>query len=205
MFCPECKTAHRKQIAVCATWIFLSPLLFLSSCFLVPSVHPLYTEADIVFDPALLGVWTADDSKDTLTFIEEGANSYKLIVAGDDGPKGEFIVHLVKIGGARFLDLFPDDPACKLNDLHALHLLPVHSFMLVSQIEPTLQLASFDFEWFEKFIEKNPKAIRHEKVKEGFLLTASTRDLQKFLLAHVKTEGAFGEADELKRLAGGQQ
>jgi len=133
MFCPECKTAYRKQIAVCATWIFLSPLLFLSSCFLVPSVHPLYTEADIVFDPALLGVWTADDSKDTLTFIEEGANSYKLIVAGDDGPKGEFIVHLVKIGGARFLDL------------------------------------------------------------------------QKFLLAHVKTEGAFGEADELKRLAGGQQ
>jgi len=205
MFSLEYKIEYRRRITVCAAWIFLSLLLMLAGCFLVPSVHPLYTDADIVFDPALLGVWAADESKDSLTFIKEDANNYKLIVADDNGPTGEFIVHLVKIGGVRFLDLYPDDPACKLNDLYVLHLLPAHSFMLVSQIEPTLQLASFDAEWFKKYIEKNIKAIRHEKVKDGFLLTASTRDLQKFLLAQVKTEGAFGEPSELKRLSGGQQ
>jgi hypothetical protein len=205
MFDMEYKAVYRKQIAAGSAWIISSLLLFLHGCFLVPSVHPLYTDADIIFDPALLGIWAAENSKDSLTFIQEDADSYKLIVAGDDGPRGEFIVHLVKLGGARFLDLYPDEPACKLNDLYVLHLFPMHSFMLVSQTEPALQLASFDVEWFEKFIAKNPKAIRHEKVKDGFLLTAPTRDLQKFLLAHAKTEGAFSEPSELKRLPDGQQ
>ncbi|MDZ7363800.1 MAG: hypothetical protein ONB46_24255 [candidate division KSB1 bacterium] len=77
--------------------------------------------------------------------------------------------------------------------------------LLVSQIEPALQLSSLEMDWLKKFIEKNPKVIRHEKINGDILLTASTPELQKFLLAHVKTEGAFGSASNLIRQTGGQQ
>ena len=29
----------------------------------IPSLHPLYTEKDLVFDESLLGEWTLDDGK----------------------------------------------------------------------------------------------------------------------------------------------
>ena len=37
----------------------------LAGCIPVPSVYPLYTDKDVVFEPSLLGVWT-DDSGITL-------------------------------------------------------------------------------------------------------------------------------------------
>ena len=58
------------------------------------------------------------------------------------------------------------------------------------QFEPELKLAFFNFDWLGKFLEKNPKALAHHaedtKDKEGgrLILTAGTRDLQKFVLKH---------------------
>jgi hypothetical protein len=182
----------------------LSLLVFLPSCFIVPSLHPLYSDKDLIFEPALLGVWTSDDSKDTLSFTMESEKSYLFALTDEKGEKTEFVAHLLKIPNTMFLDLYPADASCHQNDFYSEYFIPVHSFMLVSQIEPALQLSSFEMDWLKKFIEKNPKAIRHEKIKDNILLTASTLELQKFLLAHVKTEGAFGSASNLTRQTGGQ-
>jgi hypothetical protein len=40
--------------------------------------------------------------------------------------------------------------------------------------------------------------MRHEKVNKEILITAEPGDLQIFLLAHLKTPGAFSEPSELK-------
>jgi hypothetical protein len=42
-----------------------------------------------------------------------------------------------------------------------------------------------DFDWLEKFPEKNPQALAHHVEEKRIVLTADTRDLQKFVLQHL--------------------
>ncbi len=165
-------------------------LIFLTSC--VPSLHPIYTGEDLVFDPALVGAWSEEGSADTWTFSKSGEKEYNLVLVDDEG-KGEFVVHLAKVEGRLFLDLFPKEPDLKANDFYKSHLLRVHSFILVAKIQPTLQMAVLDPGWIKKFLQDHPDAIRHEEVNDDILLTAKPKELQAFLIKHEKTEGAFGE------------
>ncbi|HLG13880.1 MAG TPA: hypothetical protein VJH03_05040 [Blastocatellia bacterium] len=168
--------------------------LFLTAC--VPSLHPLYTEKDLTFDPALLGEWreTKPDSKSTLTFTQGEGKAYKL-TSKDGSDKAEnYIAHLVKLGDKRFLDVKPDpSPACDWSGLRW------HMFFLVSQTEPTLRLWDLNDEWVETLLKKNPAALKHEIVDGDLLLTASTKQLQDFVLRNVSTKGVFTDPVDYAR------
>ncbi len=171
------------------------------------SINPLYTREDLVFDPALIGVWSSEgDSKETWAFEKAGDTEYKLVYTENDGKTGHFEAHLLKLGDTRFLDLFPDESGIEEMDrsgFYKVHLLRTHSFLKVTRIEPALQMAPLDLKWLREFLGKHPKAIRHHKTGQGddaqIVLTASTPELRKFVEKHLKTEGAFGEAINLKR------
>jgi hypothetical protein len=62
-----------------------------------------------------------------------------------------------------------------------------------------LKLAFFDFDWLEKFIKKNPKALAYHKEGDHIVLTAGTRDLQKFVLKHLGEDELFEKPAELIR------
>lgn len=164
-----------------------SLLLGLSAC--VPSLHELYTEKDLVFDPELLGDWVEDkaDSKSILTFAKGQGKEYKLAwLQGKD--KSTFIAHLVKVDDKLFLDL-ASDPSVDCQTLSV----PVHMFMLVSQTAPKLQMRDFDEDWLKVFLTKNPGALKHEVVDKDIILTTSTKQLQNFLVRHVNTKAAFSQ------------
>lgn len=171
------------------------------------SLNPLYTKQDLVFDPALLGVWRGEgNSKETWAFEKAGDTEYKFVYTEDDGKIGRFEAHLLKLGNTRFLDFFPDEAGIEemnRSGFYKVHLLRTHSFLKVTRIEPTLQMAPLDLKWLREFLGKNPKAIRHHKIGEGdetqIVLTDSTAELRKFVEDHLKTEGAFGDAINLKR------
>ena len=195
----------------------LLPVALIVLCGLVgclpTSINPLYTDKDLVFEPALVGVWRdKDDPKGTWTFEKAGEKSYKFVYAESDGKVGQFDARLLKIGDARFLDFFPDESGIEemnRSGFYKIHLVRTHSFLRVSQIEPILQMTPLDLKWLREFLGKNPRAIRHEKIGDGddaqIVLTASTAELQKFVLTHLKTEGAFGEPINLKRQAKSQK
>ncbi len=183
----------RKMIS----WTLLGILILCSGC--IRSLHPIYTEEDLVLEPALIGQWSENDSKEVWTFSRKGTNSYTLVYTDDKGRQGRFRAHLAKLNGKLFLDLFPEEPELKENDLYKFHLLPVHTFLYVKQITPTLQMSFPDPDWLKKFIADNPKAIRHDKIDGEIILTASTKDLQAFWLKYLKTEGVFGDASNMKR------
>lgn len=171
----------------------LGLLLAVSAC--VPSLHPLYTEKDAVFEPALLGEWVEakSDSKSTLTFIKSADKEYKLISA-DEKATSSFIAHLVKLGEKLFLDINGDSSVdCRTSAM------PVHMFFLVSQTEPTLRMWDFNDKWLEEFLKKNPAALKHEIVDSDVVLTASTRELQSFVLRHVNTKEAFADSVDYVR------
>jgi len=174
-------------------------LLGLAAC--LPSLHPLYTEEDLVFAPELVGLWKPKDGKASWEFKEVGPKEYKLIYTDKDGKPGEFEARLVKLGDHLFLDLFPKEPKLKANDFYKFHLLPTHAIMKVQAVKPDLQLEMLDPEWFDKLVERDPKAIKHEVIEGAHrtVITASTGELQRFVLKYVDNEEAWGDALRLHR------
>lgn len=47
----------------------------------VPSLHPLYTDGDLVFNPALVGEWSEKDSEERWIFTKSGEKEYRLVYA----------------------------------------------------------------------------------------------------------------------------
>lgn len=182
-------------------------LLITAGCF-VRSIHPLYTEKDLISDDSLPGVWKDSDEPDanTWSFIKED-RAYKLTHTDGRGNKAEFEVHLLQLGKFRFMDIyltgFDRDLGEKLNGFGLLHLVPAHTFMRVDSIEKDkMELRFFNLDWLKKYIKENPQAIDHiligEKGDEDVILTANTMQLQKFVLNNVEGD-AFKNPLILKR------
>jgi len=168
----------------------------------VTSVYPFYTEADVVFDPALVGAWvSADDpnpTKQTWTFERNGTKEYRLAIRDEEGTK-EYEAHLFKLQDQRCLDL-------RLTERKEGHF-PVHFLLKVSQIQPTLQMSGLVPDWLDELLTRDPRAIRHQKVqmdpkdKDNWRLvfTAETSELQDFLRKHLNDPQAFADYGAMKR------
>ena len=168
----------------------LGVLILFAGC--IRSLHPIYTEKDTVFEPSLIGQWADNDSKQIWAFSKESTNEYELIYTDDKGKQGAFSARLLKVKGKLFLDFFPEEPDLKENGFYQFHLLPVHTFAYVKQIEPTLQMAFPDSDWLEDYLADNPEAIRHEKIENEIILTAATN-------------GRKGSRLHISHLTGGRQ
>jgi hypothetical protein len=179
--------------------VLIGLLLVLGGC--VPSLHPLYTDKDLIFDLGLLGEWEwkEDTGKEIWAFTKEGEKEYQLVFTDKEGKQGRFHVHLLKIDDRMFLDLFPQNSDLKESDFYKLHLVSPHTFMLVTQIQPTLQMAFFDPDWTKAYLKEHPEAIRHEKVDDQIVLTAQPKELQAFVLQHERD--AFHKMGILTRKA----
>jgi hypothetical protein len=176
-------------------------LFLLAGC--VKSLHPLYTEQDVIFDEKLVGCWSEYSSDEAWCFSRKGETGYQLVYSDRSGKSGRFVARLFRINEQVFMDLYPSlsSEEFNQNDFFKLHLLPVHTFAHVKQIGPTLQMRFPDPEWLRKLVEKNPETLRHEKVEREIIVTATTNEMQAFWLKHLDTEGAFGDFSDLKRKA----
>ena len=171
--------------------------LTLAGCDSYSSLQPLYTEADLIFETSLLGVWHPKDSKETIEFARAdekpyGKFAYKVTMKGADEKADIRIARLLKVNDRMFLDIAPVESPNE-------NLLPVHTFHFVPQITPKLRIAEIDLKWLVDFLAHNPAAIKHEKVDDRILLTAAPKELQEFFLAHLGENGAFDSFEELEK------
>jgi DNA-directed RNA polymerase subunit H (RpoH/RPB5) len=170
----------------------------------VPSLHSLFTEKDIFFEPRLVGVWAGDNSSESWQFTRQSdSNSYEVIyTAGDEEEeKGSFTGTLGRIDEMVFLDLYPDDTDSKIqaNEFYKVHLVPAHTFMKIEQIQPILKMRVMNPETLNEMLESDPNLLRHEKLeRDRVVLTASTEELQQFMREHAGDEDLFDEPMELK-------
>lgn len=185
------KTLIQTVVAVCG--------LFCGAC--VPSIHPLYTDADAVFDPSLIGVWMDQEGGENWDFSAADANEYKLVHTDESGKKGEFEARLVMIDGRTFLDIAPVGPAIPQNDFYAGHFLTVHSFVQLQRSGADLRISFLDPKWLKSHLEQNPGALRYAIVDGDVLITDSSKNLQKFLSTNLLVPGAFSEPVSVKRKA----
>lgn len=167
-------------------------LTLLGAC--VPSLNSLFTDKDVIFDTTLLGTWEAEN--ETWLFeIDDEANSYKLTHL-DKEKKAVFNVHLVKIEGLTFLDVFPSE-LNSVNYLYEMSMFHAHTFFKIEIEKHQVQLRMLDFDLIKKKDKKTPLQITHVKSKDGrILLTAPTAELQKFVVSNMDL---FGDKVILKK------
>lgn len=194
------------------TWtrtILIGVLLALSGC--IVSLHPLYTEEDVIFKPALLGTWIKgkerDRGEETWEFKQGPKNnSYSLEHIDERGEKGKFTVHLFRVGDLLFLDLeIHHRVGGAQNDMVSDHMgVITHSVMLVERIAPTPRIAYLDAELLQQMAKAHsdvPSFVEAQCMKCSAVVTASTKEMQRFLVRYAKTESAsiFAEPFELRR------
>jgi hypothetical protein len=166
----------------------------------VPSLHPIYTDGDVVFEEALVGLWRDTDSPgETWLFTPADDDAYRLVFTESGGEVGAFEVHLAQVGGALFLDLFPEEPAASAGSFYEAHLVRAHTFLLVESIEPDLRLRAVETEWLSEYLRQYPHALARAEVGDRVVITAPTAELQRFVLAHLETAGAFGHLAMMER------
>jgi hypothetical protein len=184
--------------------VALTALLANTACIVV-SISPLYTEKDVVFEPALIGAWTASPTEQYV-FSKLDENAYK-VVASDGKNKTTLVGHLVRLDGVLFLDMaastasadigVPKDAESTLNDWF----LPLHFFVRVNQVTP-FSVSALDDAWYKGYLKEHPTAVAHTLHDSDVVLTGSTEDIRTFLRAHANTSGAFEQPTVLTRQDG---
>jgi hypothetical protein len=203
-------------------FLFYSLAALLGGCIPVMSLHPLYTEKDVVFEEGLLGTWLNDPNNPESFWKFEHTEkpksddsspdekAYKLTLCDEEGNKGLFIAHLVKLDDKLFLDAYPGESPWEPKEpnevdllFNNMFLLPTHTFMKVDSIEPELKMRLTLESKMEELLKENPNAVEHTKVEDRLVLTASTKELQAFVLKYADNENLFADEMVLNRKAAG--
>ena len=191
--------------------LFYLLAVLLGGCLPVISLHPLFTKENLVFEEKLLGTWVDDPNSPEVTWeferIAEKEKAYKLIFSDDKGKKGLFVTHLVKLENRLFMDVYPaelpweqEDPNNLKWPYNAFFLIPAHTFIKVSSIEPQLKMRITNGDEMEKLLKEDPNAVKHISLEDRLVLTASTKELQAFVLKYADDERVFtGEEIVLNR------
>jgi len=180
-----------------------------AACEPTDSMHPLFTEKDRLFEPALVGTWSDKRGKPWCKFEKAGENAYKLLLFGGEGEPIralEFEAHLMRLGPSLFLDIYPEKMHFngkeeRLDDFFGM--VPTHTFYRLEIDGDFLQYAFLDDEWVKSMIRRKKLKLPHVEIGGDVVLTATTKDLQKLVLKYARDNEAFPVHDdqELHRLS----
>ncbi len=168
---------------LCGGWFLVAGLaVAMAGCDVpVRSVDPLYTEFDVVFEPKLLGTWTAPGTPDgSLVVMQKDANAYLLMTT--DGVA--FDGRLSRLGAHLFFDLVP---LTKSEDDFRI---PAHLILQVELSGDTLRLLMLE--------AGRSKDLAHSAASAD-VITASTRELQEFVTLHADEGSVFVKIGEFQR------
>ena len=174
-------------------------ILAIAGC--VPSLHQLYTDKTVVYDPAIAGKYKESDN--IWEFVgDPNDKSYELTIFEEEGKQSKLKAHLVEFGGQRFFDFYPaKDAELEGGTWLKIHVIPAHLFFKIELTESNLLIAIMNPDEVEKLLKKKPELVKHEVLeKDGrIVLTDTPENLQKFLLEGLKVKDFFGDAEELER------
>jgi len=189
----------RNLVAVTLTVI----ALFLAGC-VVSSVYPFYTQKDLVFDPSLLGKWDSaeDPTNKFIQFLKSKDSNYLVGMKTADNETNWFEGHLFQLKNQQFLDQqFVITDSCV-----GFGFIREHYICKVDNETNSLHISWLRLDWLEDLLKKDNDAIRHTVVYDGdsgdtngrIVLTAETKELQKFILKYSSDTNAFYDIQYLK-------
>jgi len=192
--------------------VILSVLIavIVSSC-LVKSLHPFFKEKDVVFKKGIIGTWLDQDrGKWTICQAKTGLGifgsqtgdsllNYYTVSLNDKDGVSKFIAHQFKLNNQLYVDFFPDD--INTPDIMSFHLVKAHSIAKIEVFADSIKLKWFNEIWLADLFKNNKIRISHETISEeskdkSYVLTASTDELQKFIIKYGNDPNAFKDKPE---------
>ena len=193
-----------------------------TGCFL-QSVHPLVKPENSQLVEGVIGTWEDEDQRWIFARPENVPESLNQIDGFediseeiDDEDKEEmeygyfvvhenkedetisvFIGHFIELNEKLYFDLFPMDTWG--SGLLDNHYFPVHTFSKIEFQNNVMNIRLFKSSWINEQIEDNRVRIKHEKTEEGVLITASTKELQRFVERYGETSEAFEDPISLQK------
>jgi hypothetical protein len=202
---PTITDMKTKNFLLIGLLVFLLP-----GCF-VKSLHPFFRENEVIFKKELLGSWLGEDStqwkieqgrKTTGLFKPDIPGNFYVFTYTDKNGTSRFQVRMFPVAGHLFLDFYPEKVESS-SDMMAAHLVPMHTVARVEIAAGRVVLRWYNEEWLIGLFKQNKIRIAHEKIPieggkiEGHeyqvVLTASTEELQKFMLKYSDDPKAFSK------------
>ncbi len=174
----------------------------MSGC-LVSALHPFYTNKDKVYDEQLVGNWMDEDSctwvisanKSSEAFMSpEVLDSAFNITYYEEETKAILQGTMFELDGKQYMDFYPDpDEEHCVSDMTCFHHLPVHTLARIEIKDGQILLFWFGEEWLNELLDENRIRIAHETIDIGsgysrHILTAPTKELQKFIIKYANEE-----------------
>jgi hypothetical protein len=198
-----------KKVPIILGFTFL--LIFLSSC--LTTLHPIFTEKDLAYDPKLIGIWNIEreGNKERVTIsnlatensLELPGNisgikekGYLISYQHDHGEDPErYIAFLVRIGKYLYFDYYPafkkEDQ--KIDELFGAHLVKMHTSYRVEILNNgNFELSQLDGSYVKSLIDQKKIRISHEtSADDNIVITASTSELQRYLIKYSDEPEAY--------------
>lgn len=170
----------------------------------VRSLSPIYTDADLVQDPAFNGRWVAADDDATMDVrASEDGKGYSVVYREGEDASSKLTAHLTKIDDRLFADLtVADEAGIEGGDFAVAHVVPVHSFYLVRLDGDVLVMQTIDSDWLTEYLKQHPDAIPHQAgdgQHDAPLLTGSTEQVRTLLSTIMKDPASLTDESRWNR------
>jgi len=198
-----------KKISILLGFTFL--LIFLSSC--LTTLHPIFTEKDLAYDPKLIGTWNIEreGSKErviitnlaTENSLELPGNisdikekGYLISYQHEQGKNPErYIAFLARIGKYLYFDYYPADKKedQKLDEFAGAHWVKMHTSYRVEILnDGSFELSQLDGSYVNSLIDQKKIRISYETAADdNIVITASTSELQQYLIKYSDEPEAY--------------
>jgi hypothetical protein len=180
--------------------LFTFVTLTIASC--IPSVHPLVTpDVEIQFDK-VIGVYEMDGEIWKFSKTKNPDRSEYLLEAGESKEelKPHYLIHFAEFNNMVFADFYPTSHSDL--DFGEPDYIAMHTFVRVDLKGDRLSLRYSDMDELKKLFREGKVRLKHERMEDGnILITASPKQLQKFISQHGSNDVFFGIDQELKRIS----
>ena len=198
-----------KKVSIILAFTFI--IIFLSGC--LTTLHPIFTEKDLVYDPKLIGTWKTDStgnkSRAVITNLSVESSidipgnissikhkGYLIRYQDKNGTTSErYIAFLARIGRHLYFDYYPADKkeGRKIDDFFGLHFVKMHtSYRVEISKDGSFALSQLDGSYVKSLIDEKKIRISHETdADDNTVITASTQELQQYLLKYGDEPSAY--------------
>jgi hypothetical protein len=209
------KDDKRRWMRAASALCMLALAVGLYACF-VPSLMPLYTEADLVEAPEIVGTWRNAREPDTWQFARLAAKDaerinttngpHYLLTYGQARNRAQFVASLVRFNGKLLMDIFPLTQKVfnekqknnnVRNPLLQSNLYPVHTFARLDIVGDSMSILAFNPSDLDSLAQA--AALPAVEGTNGPLVTASTAQLQAFVKQHLNNPDVFKSTAKLAR------
>jgi hypothetical protein len=199
---------------------YLKRILFLfsvtavfSGCLL--TLHPIYTEKDVIYDADLIGnyaITEGEEPEDDTMHIEplsatkmpipkglEQIRNKGYLITQKGKLGGIYIAYLVRLNNNNYyFDFYniggPINDQTPINSFFKSMLVPMHSVYKLQKLpQKGLVFHQFSQSFMQDLISKRQLRIKHEKVGEYYMVTASTAELQQYIAKYGNRKDAYEE------------